>query len=328
MQATNEREADMQQDGPGPHAGRWERWRRWELLSAALVLAGLIALALGGSHARAQGTTSADLKLTKTGPAKVQTGKTLTYEITVNNLGPDAATNVVVTDKLPSAVDYVSASTTQGTCTAKGNKLTCELGDLTADATDPFDPGSTATITVRVKAPKKAGTISNTAEVTSDVTDPKPANDSDTAKTTVVAPGGGGGGGTATCRGIEATIVGTPGNDELSGTRGRDVIVSGRGNDAIASGGGRDLICAGSGADLVSAGGSDDRVNAGATKDLVRGGGGDDRLAGRGGTDTLRGQRGNDALRGGRGADGISGGPGTDRCKGGPGNDVVRNCED
>lgn len=311
---------------------RWRRQARWELLSAVLVVTGLLTLALTGSHAEAglPAPPVANLSIEKTGsPDPVKTGRTLTYEITVNNLGPDTATNVTVTDKLANSLDFVSADATQGTCDLQGNKLTCDIGTLTADATAPFDAGSTATITLRVKAPAKAGTVANTATVSSDADDPVAANDSATERTRVVSAGGGGGGGkVAFCGGVRATIVGTPANDEIHGTRHRDVIVTGRGNDSIAARGGNDLVCSGDGADIVSGGRGDDRLKTGEKKDFVRGGGGDDRVAGRDGTDTIRGQRGDDNLRGGRGADGIHGGPGIDRCKGGPGQDVIFTCED
>lgn len=52
-----------------------------------------------------------DLELTKTaGSSQGVLGDTVVYTLTVSNNGPDAATNVVVTDALPSAVSYVSAT--------------------------------------------------------------------------------------------------------------------------------------------------------------------------------------------------------------------------
>lgn len=63
-----------------------------------------------------------------------------------------------------------------------------------------------------------------------------------------------------TCRGLEATIVGTPRADTITGTDRRDVIVAGAGNDRIKGGGGHDVICAGEGADEVYGGDGDDRL--------------------------------------------------------------------
>jgi len=54
-----------------------------------------------------------------------------------------------------------------------------------------------------------------------------------------------------TCSGRPATIVGTPGPDELAGTSSRDVIVAGSGDDTITGVDAGDLVCAGRGADLI-----------------------------------------------------------------------------
>ena len=46
------------------------------------------------------------------------------------------------------------------------------------------------------------------------------------------------------CDGHVATIVGTPGDDDLLGTKGDDVIAGLQGNDFIEGRGGDDIICA------------------------------------------------------------------------------------
>ena len=132
-------------------------------------------------------------------------------------------------------------------------------------------------------------------------------------------PGGGGDGGgpepSVTCRGIAATIVGTPGADRLTGTPGRDVIVAGAGDDLIEAGGGDDVVCGNAGRD---------RAAGQAGKDTLAGKAGDDRLSGGGGRDVLAGGAGNDKLTGSAGADRLAGGTGDDRLSGGPGRDVLR----
>ncbi|HXS45851.1 MAG TPA: DUF11 domain-containing protein, partial [Solirubrobacterales bacterium] len=68
---------------------------------------------------------SSDLRITKTdNPDPVNVGSTLTYTILVQNLGPDTATGVTVTDQLPKGVDFVSATATAGQCARKGKKVT------------------------------------------------------------------------------------------------------------------------------------------------------------------------------------------------------------
>jgi choice-of-anchor B domain-containing protein len=147
------------------------------------------------------------------------------------------------------------------------------------------------------------------------------------------------------CRGMEATIVGTAGPDELVGTKGPDVIVAGAGADRIRGRGGDDVICAGKGADdvrggkgadrsyggrgadRIRGGGDDDLIVGGRGGDRLRGGGGEDELRGGSGRDRIHGGAGDDELRGGRGADRLNGGPGDDRCRGGRGRDRLRSCE-
>lgn len=263
-----------------------------------LVLVGVGSAAVPGSS---------DLRIAKTDiPDPVNVGSTLTYTIQVENLGPDAATGVTVTDPLPKGVDFVSATATAGRCVHKGKKVTCDLGGIGMAAGIYAGP---PTVTLSV-VPRQAGTISNTASVKGDQKDPVASNNKATATTRVIGP--------ATCRGVAVTIAGTAGDDVVTGTGGRDVIAAFSGDDTIASLAGRDLVCAGSGNDYVGAGSAADRVFGGAGKD---------RLVGRGGGDLLSGNAGNDVLKGNRGPDRLRGGSGSDRCRGGAGADSVRGCE-
>lgn len=283
--------------------------------AGVLAMLGLLTLLVGASRGAPAPSGSADLSLTKSdSPDPVATGGALAYSIQVANAGPDAATNAIVTDNLPKGVSFISAASTQGSCSTKGKSkgptLTCALGTLASSGGPAYNP-TPVTITIRVLAPQKAGTISNTASVTSDLKDPKSANNSATATTRVIQ------GTRPTCGGHPATIVGTPGADVLVGSAGNDVILARAGDDRIFSLGGSDLICAGAGSDLVKSG---------ARPDNVFGGPGADRLFGGGSGDVLRGGRGPDRLRGGRGGDLLVGGPGNDRCSGGPGRDTFRSC--
>jgi uncharacterized repeat protein (TIGR01451 family) len=276
------------------------------LLVAVLVLAfaALGTAALPGS---------ADLRIAKTdSPDPVNVGSTLTYTIQVQNLGPDAASGVTVTDQLPKGVDFVSATATAGQCARKGRKVTCDLGALPAPTVNyaTVNYGGPSTVTVAV-IPRKTGTISNTASVKGNQKDPVASNDKATAKTRVLGPA-------ASCRGVPATMTGTAGSDTIFGTGAADVIVTFGGNDTIVSLAGRDLVCAGRGGDFIGAGSAADRVFGGA---------GRDRLFGRGGADLLKGGAGNDVLKGHRGADRLRGGSGLDRCRGGAGADSIRGCE-
>jgi len=123
--------------------------------------------------------TAADLRVSKSdSPDPVLVGSTLTYTITVDNLGPSTATNVVVTDELPATVTFDSATPSQGSCNPPaGSTLTCDLGSI-------LDGGG-ATVSVDV-TPTAVGIILNTASAVSDDPDPTPGNNS--AETTTVSP--------------------------------------------------------------------------------------------------------------------------------------------
>ncbi|MEN8166511.1 MAG: choice-of-anchor D domain-containing protein [Pseudomonadota bacterium] len=118
----------------------------------------------------------ADLSITKTDspdPAKI--GSDLTYTITVTNQGPDTATGVIMTDKLPSRTAFVSVITSQGSCSGT-NTVICDLASLAAD--------SSAVVEIIVK-PTKQGRLLNTAAVEAVEDDPDSSNNSATEITRV-----------------------------------------------------------------------------------------------------------------------------------------------
>jgi uncharacterized repeat protein (TIGR01451 family) len=279
------------------------RWRAPRLFATGAVGLVLIVVAAVGSGGAGAAAGDTDLTLTKSdSPDPVVVGNNVTYTIRVENPGMLPATNVEVTDKLPSGVDFVSA--TGGACQRTGNTVTCDLGQL--------DAAATATVTIVVKT-KKEGTLSNTASVTSPE-DIALTNNFGTATTTVTKkakrPKG-----QASC--ATPTIAGTAGDDVITGTSRADVIVTFTGDDQVFAGGGKDLVCTDGGADFV-------RGDTGG--DTVIGGSGPDRLVGGDGGDLLKGKNGRDRLKGNAGNDTLNGGKKRDRCKGGPGADTLIRC--
>jgi uncharacterized repeat protein (TIGR01451 family) len=275
----------------------------WIFIALSVTALGLVAAV----SAAPPGST--DLRITKTAnSSSVNVGSNLTYTIQVENLGPEAATGVTVTDRLPSEVDFVSATSTVGQCATQGQQVVCNIGGL---ETGPAAKVSGATVTLTVVV-RKSGTITNTASVDGDQQDPVGSNDR--AAVTVRAASKA----AASCGGVAANIVGTPGANQLTGTAGRDVIAALGGNDTIVSLAGPDLVCAAGGNDVANAGAGSDRVLAGA---------GSDRVLGRGGPDVLKGSGGGDVLKGNAGSDRLRGGRGVDTCRGGAGVDSIRGCE-
>jgi len=117
---------------------------------------------------------SADLSITKAGPANVTAGQNIVYTITVSNAGPSDAAAVSVADTTPSGLTFVSNA---GACTTA---FPCALGAVPA--------GQVRTITSTFLVPPGyAGPspIQNTATVSSTTTDPTPGNNSSIASTAV-----------------------------------------------------------------------------------------------------------------------------------------------
>ena len=142
-----------------------------------------------------------------------------------------------------------------------------------------------------------------------------------------------------TCRGKVATIVGTPGNDDIIGTARADVIVGGGGTDSINGGAGNDIICGGRSGIRVEEGENvPQSLSGGPGNDVIVGGpqrdhlgdlDGADLLLGRGGGDFLSVDdmahgRDDDVLRGGPGPDQFWSYRGADRIYGGKGDDVFQ----
>ena len=123
---------------------------------------------------------SADLSIVKTTSAEtVVAGELFTYTLVARNAGPSAATDVVITDRLPSGVTFVSAAPPQ---TAGPNPLIWRLAGLAVNETRTF------TIAARVEADVAAGTLlRNSADIGAATPDPNEANNSDQASAQTVA---------------------------------------------------------------------------------------------------------------------------------------------
>ena len=117
------------------------------------------------------GTASADLGIVKTAPTPLLEQSQFDYTLVVTNHGPSTATGVTVTDPLPANFTLATATPTQGSCSGT-TTVTCNLGTIVN--------GGTATITIHGTG-HVAGTMTNTATVSGNETDPVPANNSSTA---------------------------------------------------------------------------------------------------------------------------------------------------
>ena len=107
----------------------------------------------------------------------VTAGNTVTYGISVSNLGPSNATGVVLTDTLPTGLVASSIQTTLGTATQANGVVTVSMGDMPAGDVEGV------VITVVTTTP---GTIDNKVTVSGDQTDPNPRNNTSTLPVGVV----------------------------------------------------------------------------------------------------------------------------------------------
>jgi uncharacterized repeat protein (TIGR01451 family) len=124
--------------------------------------------------------TAPNADLAMLGNAGRGSGKTVVYTFSVQNLGPDGASDVRLTSVLPTAARFVSINTTQGSCSTppvgSSGSVACALGAV-AD-------GGKVTTQITVKVVPANARPSVGASVTSATLDPVPTNNS----ATVAAP--------------------------------------------------------------------------------------------------------------------------------------------
>jgi uncharacterized repeat protein (TIGR01451 family)/fimbrial isopeptide formation D2 family protein len=126
----------------------------------------------------------ADLAITKT-MGKAEAGKPLVYTLAITNHGPSASSAVTVKDTLPAGTTFKSAAPSQGTCSASGQSVTCQLGALAS--------GGSAQVSITVEVAATAtGSIRNVASVEGPEPDPDKSNNESAVEGPVTpAPPGG-----------------------------------------------------------------------------------------------------------------------------------------
>lgn len=121
-------------------------------------------------------TPLSDLSIVKTGPASVAPGGSVTWLLTVTNIGDAAAPSFEVTDTLPVGVTLSSLT---------GPLVSCTLSPAVCTSTQALLPGASTAITAVGTVPAGAtGSVVNTALVTP--LDATPLNNTDTLVTPVV----------------------------------------------------------------------------------------------------------------------------------------------
>src|SRR5207302_310716 len=125
----------------------------------------------------AAGVASVDVGIVKTaGSLPPVVAEPFDYSLVITNHGPITATGVVVTDPLPANFAFVSATSTQGSCSGT-TIVTCNIGMMLN--------GASVTITIR-GTPGVAGPMTNTATVAANEPESLTSNNSSTAAVNVV----------------------------------------------------------------------------------------------------------------------------------------------
>lgn len=138
-------------------------------------------------------------KQTSTADDSVSAGSSSSFQIYVQNYGPDSALNVVLTDVVPPNTTFVAMVQTNGptfTCTTplpgSTGTVSCTRSSLARGDSATFDFAYT------VDVGTATGTvITNTATISSDTAEVNASDNSSSAQVRVTTSGGGGGG--ATC---------------------------------------------------------------------------------------------------------------------------------
>ncbi len=119
----------------------------------------------------------ADVRVSATGPASLQAGRSALYEVTVTNAGP-ASSATTLRYELPPGFRLVNTVASQGACTLIGSMVICNLGSVGA--------GERANVFFDT-VPANGGTFTNRYEVLTPLVDPAPTNNSFGLVTTVSA---------------------------------------------------------------------------------------------------------------------------------------------
>lgn len=164
-------------------------------------------------------TSDLDVKITANANPVIS-GKNLTYNVSVANLGNSTAVNLVMTDVLPAGANFVS-------CTSNFNGATCtgpavgSSGTVTGNIASLQPVGSTGSIVFSIVvniAAAPGSQLVNTASATSFRPDPNPANNSASVTSFIVAESFFGGGRAIAAGRSHTTSVRTDGTVWVWGT--------------------------------------------------------------------------------------------------------------
>lgn len=122
----------------------------------------------------------ADLRIVQTPSSQtVAPGGQVTYTLVVQNQGPDSATQVQVSDALPSGLSVVSVRPAQGSCTTTGT-VSCSLGTIA-------NGGSVQVLVTADVSRSATGSLTNTATTNAHEADPNSSDNTSSSTIEVVS---------------------------------------------------------------------------------------------------------------------------------------------
>jgi uncharacterized repeat protein (TIGR01451 family) len=176
----------ISEDGPGHYSAHMSCTKDGQ---TTLEGGSQISIEIGDTNVRCTITNTfteytSDLSVMKSvDTATPDANQTIVYTITVANAGPDAATNVTVSDVLPGGVSFASAVASQGSYSS-------DTGLWTVGALAAGGEGSSATLTITVQVTAEAQeTVVNTASASSSNEDANSGNNSQASSFTVARSG-------------------------------------------------------------------------------------------------------------------------------------------
>lgn len=121
-------------------------------------------------------TTIADISIVKVGSNLLTAGVPTHYAMTVSNAGPSAAADVVVTDPMTTGLTATAATSSQGTCSVTGGKVSCDLGTVAVGQLVQINVDADVSSSIVAGA-----LLTNTATVATSTTDGDLTNNTDSA---------------------------------------------------------------------------------------------------------------------------------------------------
>ncbi len=118
------------------------------------------------------GISQADLSISQqTFPEQIKKGIPFTYRLAITNHGPDAETDAIFTNWLPTDIIFRTVSSSHGDCIKGLNEvIRCSLGEIAV--------GETAYVNISAESPQADVQLKNLARVTGSVRDPDSSNNS------------------------------------------------------------------------------------------------------------------------------------------------------